>query len=235
MTLFVSLHAYAWARSLDKLMAAEHPVPLDYLMQREAEKGEESAVPGFRTLHRLRRMHGVALCFETSTLIARGRCRAAGVFLGCHLDKWVSIDEDVDADDAALARLVAAPVGVVFAAMRLRAEPARFNVSALHPDASYPEGYQFPVTRAGAALACFTRDAIHQMALCYAELAHVEEVPPFGRVECPGLFLETIEGGAWQGEDVKFCDRARACGVPMAAFVHRGVTHAGLSNAKLLK
>ena len=33
---------------------------------------------------------------------------------------------------------------------------------------------------------------------------------------------------------MKFCDRARAAGVPMVALVHKGVTHAGLPNAEVL-
>lgn len=235
--LFVSLFAYVWTKNGGSLF-------------RELVAGEASPVPAFRTLHRLRRLYPeTALYLDGSTLIARARCRAAGAFLASKCPLWLTLDEDVDADVEALEAMfrVAAelsPSALVFAAMRLAKDPSRLNIeahklsSARSDDVSdhLTHGGTFFAARAGSALALFPRQRIQDLTAAHADLDFEEHVEQLGRtVSCPGLFLETIERGAWQGEDVKFCDRARAAGVPMVALVHPGITHAGLSNRELLK
>ena len=230
--LFVSVFAYAWAKNGGTL-------------KHELEDGERASTAAFRTLARIRSKYDAALCLETSTLIARARCRAAGAFLASKLPVWLTLDEDVDASLEAVDALLAPlfhflPVPVALGAMRLRTE-RRFNVElAPRPEASAqallsPGAGTYPAVRGGLALAAMTRASIENMAACHAELDFVEDVAPLGRIECPGLFLETIRSGAWQGEDMMFCERARSAGVPLVAVLHPGVTHAGLSNAELLK
>jgi hypothetical protein len=221
--LFVSVHAYAWAKNGGVLFE-------------ELEAGEASKVACFRTLHRLRRMREVALCLETSTLITRGRCRAAGAFLRSPCQSWVTVDEDVDANDEALSELLrhANQSSLVFAAMRLRGE-RRYNVELAFgpaPLRKLDDGTTHQCNRAGAALAVFGRAAIQVIA--ERAPACEEDVPPFGKVQAPVIFFETVEGGRWHSEDVRFCDLARACDVPRYAMFHPGITHAGLSNAELL-
>ena len=231
--LFVSIFAYAWGKG-------------GGILARELDQGEDSAVPAFRTLHRLRKIRETALCLETSTLIARARCRAAGAFLHTGLPLWLTIDEDVEADDAALRALLACSSvdHLAFAAMRLRGDDGRLNVEAaadkLQSAADILHGPRdesmFSVSRAGAALGVFGRDAIVRMTMPSMGVeTFVEDVPPLNYVECPALFLERIKDGQWQGEDVSFCDRARASNVSMLALAHRGVTHAGLKNSDVLR
>lgn len=234
MRLFVSVFAYS---------AKKAGLDLDAEMRR----GIESDVPGFRTLARLHRIAAADLMrfieldrddvFVSATpLVAKARSRVCGLFLKSLADVWVTVDEDVDADEQALATLLRltrdqVPL-VVLAAMWLR-DGSRMNVAVKSqefpgPDAGVgTDGGAFPVLRGGLALAALPRVAVTRMVDRHPSLTFTDEV---AGERCPALFLETLDGNVWNGEDVVFCDRARASGVSIWSFIHPGVTHAGMPN-----
>ena len=185
--LFVSIFAYVWSKSGGSLF-------------RELEAGEQSMVPAFRTLHRIRRMYPeTALYLDGSTLVARARCRAAGAYLATKSPQWLSLDEDVDVDDDALEAMFRAaaelsPCPIVFGAMRLAKDPKRLNVEAHRLSSDRTDDVSsilspgtFPVVRAGAALALYPRQRIEDMRAAFADLEFEEDVPQLGRrIRAPG-------------------------------------------------
>jgi hypothetical protein len=227
--LFVSVFAYSFGKA--------HYPNVDRAIAAELEKGESSTVPAFRTLHRLRRSFDVTFAPECSTLIGKARNVMSGKFLSSGIPLWVSIDDDVDASAEALhigingARAV--PGGndcIVLGAMKTRTND-KYNVGMTGVDpldggtVDVKTGELFPITYGGAALTfipykCLARIVNHHGGTAFDE----------GGVGCPALFKEEIVERCWIGEDVMFCRRARAAGVPLYGFIHPGILHAEISS-----
>jgi hypothetical protein len=242
MRLFVSLFAYAFGKI--------HFPHVDAAAAREIERGEASTVPGFRTLHRLRKLvDEIELHTDHSTLIARARDRAAGRFLRSTCDQWIGIDDDVDADaGACMSVLTTVPDRILSAAMRMRTAPHDFNV-VMSGTQSIPTRTPFRVRRVGMGMIRIPR----------AELAHVttlfranewDEPDPTvkiplrpderisddlrGRIAgvctSPGVFLPTIRDRQWLDDDWSFCERANDAAVELWSIILPGITHGGISN-----
>ena len=250
MRLFVSLFAYAFGK--------QHWPNVDAAAAREIERGESSSVPGFRTLHRLRKLvDEIELHTDHSTLIARARDRAAGRFLRSTCDQWIGIDDDVDADDkACLACLTVRPENILSLAMRMRSGNRDFNVSPLRDQETFP-GVPFRVRRVGMGMIRTPRAELARIAESRRDLEWDEPNPdtaayndkteqqylggdPVGAAfrgvafpkvcTSPGVFLPQIKGRQWLDDDWSFCERAHDAGVEMWSVVLPGIAHAGIPN-----
>lgn len=239
MKLFVSLFAYAFGK--------QHWPNVDAATARELEFGEASTVPGFRTLHRLRKFtDGIELHTDHSTLISRARDRAAGRFLRSECDQWIAIDDDVDADDrACVALLTTNTKDVLSLAMRVRSGARDFNVTPARPDDGNARalvmGEPFQVRRVGMGMIRFPRVPLSNMAAGRPDLQWDEPNPDATARNsllsgqraldtAPGLFLPMIKARTWLDDDFAFCERAHEAGVELFSIVLRGVTHAGIPN-----
>jgi hypothetical protein len=248
--LFVSLFAYAFGK--------QHWPNVEAAAARERELGEQSSVPGFRTLHRLRKfVDELELHTDHSTLIARARDRAAGRFLRSECDQWIAIDDDVDADDrACVAMLTTKPRDVLSALMRVRSGERELNFVPLEPSETTSLAPRTPVRvlRSGMGMIRIPRVPLANMAAGRPDLQWDEPNPDAekynaetrrsfaeGRVlesalrgvamgvcTSPGLFLPQIKRREWLDDDYTFCERAREAGVEIWGVVLPGVTHAGI-------
>jgi hypothetical protein len=163
---------------------------------------------------------------NSATCIAKARSRAFHAAFESGCDVWLSCDDDVEAPRATLAFLLdAANVPTpraVFVPTTLRGQPNLAGVKyakgpsrpvatvagvVLQPDALYPIEWaacgMFAVNRA--ALNLLERTCQH---LAFRDHDGVQRL---------ALFLETIEGGHWMGEDNAFCQRASLAGVELLA------------------
>ncbi len=239
MRLFVSLFAYAFGKM--------HWPNVDAAAALEMQRGEASTVPGFRTLHRLRKfVDELELHTDHSTLIARARDRAAGRFLRSSCDQWIAIDDDVDADDrACVGLLTTRGQNIVSLAMRMRTGDHGFNVVPLIQDGGvgrenlFRPSVPFRVSRVGMGMIRIPRDELHRVATWNESNVWDEPDPVAGirdpgdeRPSCPspGVFLPMVRGRQWLDDDWSFCDRARDADVDMYAVILPGVTHAGIPN-----
>lgn len=215
--IFVSIVAY---------VRDANPDVLEELKIRELAAGERAELPAFRTVNRLRKLTEVTLHIETQTPIARARSHAAGVFLQTGLDDWLSLDGDLDVSEEALKALIAARGGrrIVFGAYRLRRRP---SLSIATSSATFTPGRPFPITAGGFGCVLAPRVALELVVEQHPELLVTE---PGGSY--PMVFLERVatssSGGAWVGEDVAFCERARRAGVDLVAVLHSGILHDGV-------
>ncbi|MFI4978300.1 MAG: hypothetical protein ACHQC8_06490 [Solirubrobacterales bacterium] len=238
----MSIFAYAFGKA--------HYPHVDRARDAEVAKGESSDVPAFRTLARLVRLshpHGVELHVDCSTLIAKARCIMSGAFLRSASDMWVTIDDDVDADEPSLRALLSSferpemktdvehAAAMVFAAMKTRTND-KYNVGMLDANdradddgmLNMKAGELFLIGHGGPALAAIPRAPLEAMA---ARFDAVEWDDDQG-YPTPGLFAEGIVNRKWVGEDVMFCKRARASGVRLYSFFHPGITHAGIPSVR---
>jgi hypothetical protein len=231
--LFVSVFAYSFGKA--------HYPNVDRAIAAELEKGESSLVPAFRTVHRLRRSFDVTFAPECSTLIGKARNVMSGKFLSSGIPLWVSIDDDVDASADALHIGINGTYHVVdgwaahdagsriiIGGMKTRTND-KYNIglTGVDPldggDVAIKTGELMPITYGGAALTFIPYKCLARMVNHHGGTAFDE-----GGVGCPGLFKEEIVERCWIGEDVMFCRRARAAGVPLYGFIHPGIVHAGI-------
>jgi hypothetical protein len=229
MRLFVSLFAYAFGKI--------HFPHVDAAAAREIERGEASTVPGFRTLHRLRKLvDEIELHTDHSTLIARARDRAAGRFLRSTCDQWIGIDDDVDADaGACMSVLTTVPDRILSAAMRMRTAPHDFNV-VMSGTQSIPTRTPFRVRRVGMGMIRIPRAELARVASCFKINEWDEPSPDAERRALeivdtsPGVFLPHVENRQWADDDWAFCDRAVMADVELWSIILPGITHGGISN-----
>jgi len=226
-TIFVSVFAYAFGKT--------HYPNVDAAKDVELAKGEDSTLPAFRSLARLRRHYDVALAFNCSTLIAKARCVMAGTFLHYPSPLWVSIDDDVDASEGAMRLLVEGAMqkqAVILAAMRTRTND-KYNVGILGVDpaqggdVAVTTGKLFPILHGGAALTAIPYECLKRIVANEGGSAFDED-----GLACPALFQETIIDRAWIAEDDVFCRRARAAGVELYSFISPGIVHAGIPSVQ---
>jgi hypothetical protein len=206
----------------------------DAAVRAEIALGERASWPAFRTLARLRRIvYPVAVQVTHSSLIAKARSVALGTFLDSGAPRWLSIDDDVEARDEDLCKLLkASEVDVLLAACPLRTtpgEPARLNlvVDATGARVRDADGVRvFSVECGGLALSVLTRRAAEVLDEGHPELRFVDAMS--GRRGL-GVYLEEVKNGGWWGEDFAFCRRARDAGLRVEALCDSCVTHAGIT------
>ena len=240
---FCSLFAY----SLRKRWEREGR-DVNEAVREEIAKKEESDVAGFRAAARLAYVADVNLYVSMSSLLARARSHAAGLFLRSGRDVWVSVDEDVEASEEVLAslvksasshsfpRTVPSPTrvnsGIVLTA-QVCSGNGRTDINAIvNPNRGREvDGRRVvPCMQGGFSLAAFSWDAIEHMRKAYPHLVYDGESG-----QGLGIFLETImpshdgKSMQWVSEDIVCCRRAQTCGVPVECLLDAEVTHAGVT------
>src|SRR5690349_2931108 len=222
MSVFVSVFCYAISKF------AEDP---DAFIRREIDAGEGAEWPCFRTLARLRKLAGpLALLIDRATLIPKARSRAAYKFLrSSDADLWVTIDDDIEADEKDLGLLLAAArdpeSDIVIAPCAMRGD-SRLNIVADRRDVrTTADGVRLlQVSAGGAALVAYKRAPLEALANAYPELWYINAADDIGI----GLFLEDIREHHWIGEDMNFCARARKTGTRLEALLDTAILHAGV-------
>jgi hypothetical protein len=222
--IFFSTFLYALARSAGadwrKVLAAE------------LERGDESDVPAIRCHAALSRLETVVSSLSGPSRLAWARSTTSGLFLASDADVWVSVDDDATADEMTLRPLLLAcrDTRAIVSGPCLQRDPS----GALQPNVRFPprppevvQGDGFALARlhaTGFGLVAIHRDALQTIADAHPDLRALDSAT--GQ-ECPALFLERLEGKAWQGEDLSFCHRARTAGVEIFALLDGDVEHAG--------
>lgn len=220
-SLFVSIFAYVLGKEAEDPRAA---------VVAEIDAGERASWPAFRTLARLRaRASPLALSVNHSSLIAKARSLALGAFLESGADRWVSIDDDVEASAADVELMLSAEdVDVLVAPCALRGGLGpQLNVAVL-PDARVRQAggaKVFEVEAAGMALSLVSRAAAETLYRDHAPLRFIDRTRGERGL---GVFLEDVRDGAWHGEDTAFCGRVRSSGLRLEALCDTAVTHAGV-------
>lgn len=228
--LFVSIFAYVLGKETDDA-AGE--------VKQEIARGEQASWPGFRTLARVREQVGpLQLLVNHSSLIAKARSMALGAFLDSGADRWLSIDDDIDACYADLCTMLLAPTSeydVLIAPCALRGGEAPSLNFVLHHDGEPPGGRVrvlssgarvFPIVYGGMAISMVTRKAAEEIHKRYPDLTFYDHLTGHRGV---AAFLETVESTRWYGEDFAFCRRARECGLRIDALAETTITHAGVT------
>jgi hypothetical protein len=218
--LFASLFLYAAEKHCSVVERAAEAWP--ERVKRWRRQPQTCPWPGMRTLAALGTLgEPVAEFINAGAFITRGRSRAAGRFLTSKADVWVSCDDDVEADDQVVRRLVErcrSTVGLVVAPTVLR---GRSTSDVVQHAAGEREGDLLPISRTAFGLVALHREAVLSV-LPGAPIARDEEQG----YEYPALFLERVEAGQWLHEDYAFCDLARSRGVPMHALLGALTRHA---------
>jgi hypothetical protein len=232
---FASTFTYAWT----KLFGADFVEEALGVKSRDDDARDYGDYPAARIARELSRRDGGALLYsDGSTLITKARCQAAGMFLQSPCDVWLSFDDDAYAPPETVEALieaahetrtlVAAPcfarVGDMgdFAARAgtfLNWRHGRWDRDAVLVT---PAGHSlFPVFTTSFSLVALHRELVQALASQVPWVASTRG-PPF-----PSLFLESIVGDQWIGEDVGFCLRMLEREKPCWALLNRTATHAG--------
>lgn len=197
----------------------------------ELEHLDDSVWPGFRTLGQLRRVAPYQAHVDASTYITRARCVAAGKFLNEHrdLDVWVTVDDDVYADETVLARLLTvcrATRGLVALPYLNRDGKSMTFRRALGPTVFVSPG-GFPVRhvdRIGMGCCAMHRSFIETLAASAASFEN----------QCPAIFLEGVTDvdpatgvGVWTGEDYWLCGLAERHDLPVLVLLDAPCEHEG--------
>lgn len=221
MSVYVSIFAYPIGKTYAEPEA---------FVKQEIEAGEKAEWPCFRTLARLQALErDIQLSVDTSTLITKARSRAAGIFHRSERAVWVSIDDDVEASTRDLELLLTAardPLSnIIVAPCCLRGRDV-LNIAADKRSIRDNPVRLLECESAGLALAAITHEAIVTLGDAFPRLWWTNS--ELGQVDSGlGVFLETVEGHHWYGEDFAFCKRARAAHLHIEALCDSEVTHAG--------
>lgn len=167
------------------------------------------AMPGVRTIVRLRELAEVELYLDTgASHVAKSRSRCAHLAIESDADLWVTVDDDLEADLAALGGLLVAVAGaeprVCLAPYLLRGTPNLAAVQWAEPD-ERRELAGVVVRRAvhgGLGLVAVNRAALDELA--GLTCSWFDEVD--GQQKRP-LFAEAFVGSQWLGEDLSFFHR----------------------------
>jgi hypothetical protein len=220
--LFVSIFAYVLGKEATDPAAR---------VQEEIELGEGATWPAFRTLRRIReQVWPIQLKVTHSSLIARARSLALGAFLESGAPRWISIDDDVDANAQDVGKLlVAKDVDILLAPCALRGGSSPQLNIVVDPGGARTRLIErgvrvFEIESGGFALSMMTRAGAKRLEHAYPELAFAQRDEGRGL----GVFLEFIKDGAWWGEDFACCKRAHWAGCRVEALRDTAVSHAGL-------
>lgn len=185
-----------------------------------------------RTIHRLRSLDVVGLRLDCNSVsIGQARSRAFHDAVESDAEVWVSVDDDVEADTVTLKHLLEAVRGgepsICIAPYTLREREAVVSV-ALEPEGK-PRlldtgGIVWPARGGGLGLCAVSRSALLRLSLAYASSLGFVDLDGVHRL---AMFHELLEGAVWHGEDISFCERARAAGVRVEALGTGHVKHAG--------
>ena len=196
---------------------------------------DESAWAGLRTLGELKRVCTFDLVTDNSTYITRARSVMAGRFLRGSKDVWLTVDDDVYADEDVLRRVVLAcretRAGVAVPYINrngLSMTFRRLYGPTLHLDfGSQGSASLRSVDRIGFGLVALHRDLVMLLA---------KDAPMFregndGKSEpdCPALFLEGAQDGDWVGEDYYASRLCEDAGKPLWAMLSAPCEHAGIT------
>lgn len=221
--LFVSIFAYVLGKEAEDAETA---------VAQEIDLGKHASWPAFRTLWRLRQVRfPIALSVSHSSLIAKARSLALGKFLASGAPLWLSLDDDVEASEPDLRKLLASDdVDVLVAPCALRGpEPRSLNIVTPPGPLAARElasGVRcFPIASGGLALSVMTRAAAEWLWIAHPHLRFVEPDERQGL----GVFLEDVREGAWWGEDYAFCRRVADAGMRLEALCGTSIAHAGVS------
>lgn len=194
---------------------------------------EESAWPSIRTLaFELAAVCDVKLVTDASTYIDRARCVAAGRFLLSGLDVWLTCDDDIEADEDTLRKLILAcrhtRGGVAVPYMNRDGKSMTFRrVSGptewltLNDELRVPTRF---VDRVGFGLVALHRDLVELL----AHQAKWFRESDASRMLCPHLFVNDVEEGSWTGEDYAFSRKCDQAGRPLRVLLEAPCEHAGI-------
>jgi len=202
--LFASTFPYALikhARALGELEGGPEQ-ELALIRQHEQLRGE-SAWPAYRTLGQLDKVEPFILVSDASGSISQSRSRMAGRFwrgFGAACDVWLSVDDDIYADESVLARLV----GLA------RKTGGMASVPYLLRDGK--TGSVAGVTRMSDEHLCARSSGMGLVAMHRTAIEALAERAPRAvddkGARYPALFLEFIdEWLGWLGEDIAFSRR----------------------------
>jgi len=207
-------------------------------LARELELGPQSQLPAIRTMAALSSIDTLTSTYGGPSRIAPARSRSAAQFLQTEADVWIACDDDVQAGEPALRKMVEAfraTQGFVTAPclqrniLRDPRDPGLINIrldsADLRPELVVGDGYTLcVVTGSGFGLTATHRSAVARMFARYPELIiHDDETD----LDYPALFYEAIVDRRWKGEDMSFCMRARESGIAMHALLDVEIVHAG--------
>lgn len=200
---------------------------------RQCDKPDIYSLNVVRTLGRLLTLGDVGVYTDnTATCIAKGRSRAFHAAHASGADVWISCDDDVECTRATLELLLAAAhvlpgPRVVFVPTTLRGNESMASVKWAPPPKRREELYSFkpidwePVTECGAGLFAVNRAALDLLAHSFD---HLQFRDHDGVVKL-GLFVETIDGREWVGEDIAFCRRAALVGCELVGLTRGNSRH----------
>lgn len=177
------------------------------------ESDQPPCVPAINVVRKLRRLTEVAVLHDAGgSSIGFARSRAFSVALASGADRWVSIDDDIDASPETIRHMVTAvdpqtpQIVIVPYLMRTTAEDT--VAATLDPESSVAR-----VTTGGArlrrglfggmGLVCVSRAALVELADLWNDLRFVDD----DGVERYGLFCEYIRNDWWAREDYAFFSR----------------------------
>lgn len=200
----------------------------------ELARMSESAWDGFRTIDQLLRFSDADVYVDASTYIDRARCVAAKHFLASARDVWVSVDDDVFAEEDVLARLVGAcrVTRRGIAVPYLHRDDWRMTYQTVRAPTYHRGAFALrTVDRVGLGLVALHRVYVEALARCvplFREKSMPGEPPTVPRLFTNG----ELDGGTWLGEDYAFCKLAEDEGMPMAVLLDAPASHVG-KRAKL--
>lgn len=193
----------------------------------------ESQWPALRTLGELSHVCPAQLVTDASTYIDRARCVAAGRFLASKEDVWLTVDDDIFADEEVLRRLIltcrATGGGVALPYMNRDGRSMTFRrVSG--PTVWLDVGNEVlvpirTVDRVGFGCVALHRELVTRLARQVVHFRESDHSP----LPCPHLFVNDVDAGTWTGEDYAFSKRCEASGSPIHVLLDAPCEHAGLS------
>lgn len=226
MTIFASTYPYALIKVARALGQIDGGSEAEFaLIREEQSRLGESSWPAFRTLGELQHVEPAMVVCDASGSIAQSRSRMAGRYLAAvkghpELDVWLTLDDDVFAERAVLARVIEAARSsrAIASVPYLLRDGRTASVAGLQRG-----GEGFLAASSGLGLVAMHRDAVERI----AEAEGAPLVDDKG-MRYPGIFRELVRDGvSWLGEDISFCVRAAAAGVPLHVLTDAPVCHAG--------
>lgn len=196
---------------------------------RQCQEPDTDSLNVVRTIGRLRSLVDVGVYTDnTATCIAKARSRAFHVAHASGADVWVSCDDDVECTRSTLETLLDATLAldvprVVFVPTTLRGNEGMASVKWAPARENPMKDRWAPVVECGAGLFAVNRRALDLLARSFDHLRFIDH----DHVRKVGLFVETIDGDEWVGEDIAFCRRAALAGCELLGLTVGNSRHGG--------
>lgn len=148
--------------------------------------------------------------------IAKTRSRHFSAAYTAGADVWITVDDDVEADEKCLAAMLllldSKEPRIVGAPCLMRdTDTANFEEAAItRPTQHFPVRHR-EIVAIGTGLLGVNRAALERLASTVPLLSDVN-----GGKLYP-VFAEMLNGRQWYGEDISFCHRAKSAGIPILA------------------